>query len=816
MTGALALRKRSVKRFRALQALGTFLAAGMFFACPGAIAAVAGKSASEDLAIVEDRRAEAIVISAPNPGKWERNAASDLVRYVQEMTGVMLPTADTPEKIAEALASDRPLLILGEEVITLRPDLKARIAAVLKPTPVIRSDGIGLIRDGNRVYIAGNSDEAHYFAVAELLRRWGVRWFMPGAFGESVPEETALSVGDLDYVYASPFEIRSYWVSWLGDQTGHESFHKRNMMNDRAPVPPNGHALGDYTKGLGKSEFDIPLADPRTADQIVGKVEKFFAAGKDFSLSISDGIYDPPDEPSRKLMHLQWDKQFMKWSATDAILDLYGNVASKLREKYPSSVSRIGFLIYSNMTLPPVRDVPIDPMFFGVLAPIDFDPIHAMDDPRAPDKEDLRWILGKWATLLKGRLAIYDYDQSMLVWRDLPNPSHMAFARDVKIYRDAGVVGFATESRNALATTFINLYMRGRLLWNPDADPQALLDDFYSRFFGPAARPMKAYWDAIDRVWRETIVTEHEYFVAPAIYTPRLVAELGRDLESAERTLGPLRAKTEAELSRNEKAYLARLKFVRLGFEVMRNYMDMVRSAASDANYVAAQEAGERGLKARNELTAINPAFTTTRLESGYAFWPGEVKQYRELAPLIDGEKGRLIAKLPLEWAFHRDPRGDGEKRGFAVAPVDLTYWRAHGGEYTVETRKDYPDEWEVLRTDLYVQAQGIRFPNQRNYVGDIWYRTKFELTPDQVASSPHLMFPGLFNACDLFVGGKKITSREQRPLWWQNDYRFEWDVALTGAVVAGENDLALRCHVPVHMGGIFRRPFLYSAQGVH
>lgn len=816
MTGVLALRKRLEERFRGLQALGAILAAGMFLACPSAVAAVAGKSGSQNLVIVEDRRTEAVVISAPNPGKWERDAASDLVRYVQEMTGVTLPTADTPEKIAEALASDRPLLILGEAAITLKPALKAQIAAVLKPTPVIRSDGIGLIRDGKRVFIAGNGDEAHYFAVAELLRRWGVRWFMPGAFGESVPDEKALSVGDLNYVNASPFEIRSYWVSWMGDQSGHEIFHKRNMMNGLAQVPPNGHALGTYTKGLGKSEFDIPLADPRTADQIVGKVEKLFAAGKDFSLSISDGIYDPPDEHSRKLMHLRWDKQFMNWSATDAILGLYGNVASKLRDKYPSSISRIGFLIYSNMTMPPVRDVLIDPMFFGVLAPIDFDPIHAMDDPQAPDKGDLRWILGKWATLLKGRLAIYDYDQSMLVWRDLPNPSRMAFARDVKIYRDSGAVGFVTESRNALATTFINLYMRGRLMWDPDAEPQALLDDFYSRFFGPAAQPMKAYWDAIDRAWSETIVTEHEYFVAPVIYTPQLVAELGRNLEIAERMLAPLRAKTEADLSRNEKAYLARLKFVRLGFEVLHNYMDMVRSAGSDADYASARQAGERGLKARDELTAMNPAFTTTRLESGYAFWPGEVKQYSELVPLIDGEKGRFIAKLPLEWAFHRDPRGDGEKRGFAVAPVDLTYWRAHGGEYTIETRKDYPDEWEVLRTDLYAQAQGIRFPNQRNYVGDIWYRTKFELTAEQAASSPHLMFPGLFNACDLFIGGKKIASREQRPLWWQNDYRFQWDVPITDAASAGENDLALRCHVPVHMGGIFRRPFLYSAQTVH
>ena len=76
----------------------------------------------------------------------------------------------------------------------------------------------------------------------------------------------------------------------------------------------------------------------------------------------------------------------------------------------------------------------------------------------------------------------------MLVWRDLPNPSQMAFREDVKHYRDAGILGVNTESRNALATTFINLYLRARLLWNPTEDVDALLDDFYARIDSKPSR----------------------------------------------------------------------------------------------------------------------------------------------------------------------------------------------------------------------------------------------------------------------------------------------------------------------------------------
>ena len=64
-------------------------------------------------------------------------------------------------------------------------------------------------------------------------------------------------------------------------------------------------------------------------------------------------------------------------------------------------------------------------------------------------------MLYRWAEVMQGRVVIYDYDQGMLVWRDVPNPSIGAVRQDVKHYKKAGILGVSTESRNAIATTFL-------------------------------------------------------------------------------------------------------------------------------------------------------------------------------------------------------------------------------------------------------------------------------------------------------------------------------------------------------------------------
>jgi len=146
-----------------------------FVLCQSAFAAVAGDPGDE-LGIAKNGKANAVVVVSANAGKLEKKGAEDLARYIGLMCG------DAPKIVGKIPSDDTPALVMGRAALDAMPRLKGRIAAKLKKNPYLRSDGIAVVREGARVYIAGNHDPAHYYAVAELLSRWGCRWYVPRAF----------------------------------------------------------------------------------------------------------------------------------------------------------------------------------------------------------------------------------------------------------------------------------------------------------------------------------------------------------------------------------------------------------------------------------------------------------------------------------------------------------------------------------------------------------------------------------------------------------------------------------------------------------
>jgi hypothetical protein len=808
----------------------TILLSAVWVAAAATAQAVAANPAGE-LVIAARGKSEARILVAHDAAQWEAFAARDLAKYIKLMSGADVPVVAAPDEIAAALKSDKPLLIVGSEAIKAQPALSARLQSVARKAPFIRAEAVLARREGNRVLLAGLTDDGHYHAVSYLLHQWGCRWYMPTDFGECVPECPTLKIDRLDYAYAPPFEVRDgrpLWnLAWLGSSKGWAEFSARNFKSvdisgyggptPRKGLPNAGHALGDYIQDIlppGRTVFNSPISDEKVIAHVAGKLDADFKKGLNINLGINDGDYSASgSKRDEQLQAGLRDKYFVNVCMTDVFMTFYNGVCEKLLASYPNSPSKIAFFIYTNLTIPPQQVQRAAKPLCGVLAPIDIDPTHGMDDPRSPPKQEYRDIVERWAEVMEGRVYVYDYDQGMLVWRDLPNPSHQAFRQDVKHYRRAGILGFTTESRGAYATIFLNMYFRAQLMWDPDFNVDAAMAEFYTRFYGPAAEPMSRYWGAIYKAWEETICTEHEWFVVPVIYTPELVATLKKEMAAAEQAIAATAARKDR--TRSESLYVERVNFTRLSCDVIDRYTGMVRAGAGECDYAKAAALGKQGLASRAALKGMNEIFVSDKMEEGPAWFPGEVAMYGDLAALTGGIKGDLVGRLPLEWAFLRDPNDSGLARGLARKPADLSYWKERGRDLSGFARKDYPImTWEMTRTDLYPQGQGVLHPDGQAFTGYSWYKTETDLTPEQVAGKVHVRFPGLFANAWLYVNGRMIAYRPQADMFWGNsDYTFSWDVDLTGALKPGRNDITVRNYNNHHVSGMFRRPFLYRAK---
>ena len=74
-----------------------------------------------------------------------------------------------------------------------------------------REEGFVIVCEGDRLVLAGNNDGPYHgteYAVYEFLNRLGVRWFMPGEFGEYVPRQATIDFPETQLTERPDFVIR--------------------------------------------------------------------------------------------------------------------------------------------------------------------------------------------------------------------------------------------------------------------------------------------------------------------------------------------------------------------------------------------------------------------------------------------------------------------------------------------------------------------------------------------------------------------------------------------------------------------------------
>ena len=620
--------------------------------------------------IVADGKARAVIVIAAAPSESAKRAADELQHFVQLISGAELPILDD----AAELPAGQAKLLVG------RSRLLRGVNIPSGHDKDATREGYLLKTKGQNVIIAGN-EEAEYrgteYAVYELLERLGCRWYFPGEFGQVTPKAATIRLPDLDVAERPSFTVRNIWMSGWADRTGdHKLWLVRNKgtwrkmfafpgdgsIHKLAPRAKYGEKFPEmYAMGKDGKRQDAKTPAHRTmlcttnANAVAvaaGSIIEHFRAhpeANSYGFSAPDGsprCYCPTCVAGDH--DLMTDSGITE-SISDAYYNFVNNVMHKVNEEFPKKY--IVVLAYANRVRPPEGlDQPWSKNIIVQLARLRLCSVPPIGQEGHFFARRHERTLKAWSRIAP-KLLIYDYDPHADLSR-MPYWRSRAIASDMPLYMKYGVIGFTTEAHNSFFRTGLNYYVRTKFMWNVESDVDALLDDFYTRFFGRAAGPMKQFIEQVEAM----LVSSPDHMTwTPlsmdwsAIYPPAQVAALGPLLAQAEELADTPELKARISLYRTLHGYMT--TYLRVYSLYHAGQFEAARAEVEKLPaFIAAAQEVQPGL-----LPAF-PGWVVKR-GSGPAYLQAHVGGVADRA---GGKLGELLALAPETAQFRPDPRNEG------------------------------------------------------------------------------------------------------------------------------------------------------------
>jgi hypothetical protein len=442
-------------------------------------------------------------------------------------------------------------------------------------------------------------------------------------------------------------------------------------------------------------------------------------------------------------------------SVSNRYVDFFQDVARRVGKAAPDSI--LNFYCYADYTQAPSGGVKLEPNLCAWLAPIRYCRLHRIGHPHCSSRIQLTELIDAWGAAAS-RLGYRTYNYNLAECL-VPFSMISVWKHDIPYLKSKNCIGINLESLANWQIYGPHLYLSIRLAYDPAADADAIMDDYFLKFYGPKAGPlMKQYWMDIDRAFAELKCHAGSFYAVHLVYTPQFIAGCQKLLRQA------------AEGARDDPAYAARVDMAAEGlqnaaqYEQLRQEMNRGDFAAALKTYQSLLERSNRNVKSGwgNHYTVIYlERFLGEHIKAGAA----------AVAP-----PNRLLAVLPDVWRLEYDPQNNGIEAGYQQAGFDDSQWR------------------EVATYSKPLDAQGL--PDRQTIM---WYRTKFRLP--QTTGKLSLFFTEVDGDATVYVNGKEVGGSRRK--------RIPFEVDVTEQVKPGENTLAVRVDhstiTELFLGGIIR-----------
>ena len=642
---------------------------------------------------------------ATTPG--DSMAASVLADWIKKIT-----SADVP--IVATAKPDQPAIYVGAAAV--RAGLK--LDDIDSPT----HEGLRVLCEGNRILLAGQNETSTVKAACRLLESLGCRYYMDGPLGQVFPTTPTLRVDALDFREKPALRVRKIWGSnWAGN-----TFWK--IWNGAGGEDiAQGHAWGRYVpknlftthpeyfalrNGARKQGDWYCTSNAGLRKVFAEGVMKVLAAGEtSASISPPDGIgYCECDACRAQDDPNSIEPSSGKVSVTDRYVDFFNDVARQVRAKYPHAT--LSFYCYADYTQAPTRGLKLEPNLVAWVAPLRYCRLHAIDNPICPSRLQLAQMLQGWANAGTIAYRTYNYNLAECL---VPFPMLSVWKHDIPYLKSHNAIGINLETLASWQIYGPHIYESIRLAYDPAADADRLMDDYYAHFYGPgAADPMKAYWTTIDHAFATAAVHAGSFFSLHNVYTPQLLTDCrGLLIQAATAAKNP--------------TYAARIAMHTEGFENAAQYIQL-EGALNAGGTQAAKSIYDTLLKRTRSQTA-----------SGYGnrYTTDYLKRFLGKQVEAAAAANHVVTVLPDQWRLQYDPDNTGQPRGYASHDFDDSTWKS------VQTYTDTLD------------AQGL--PDRKTIM---WYRTTFTAP---ALKTPSLLFLEIDGTAQVFLNGADIGSTDKK-----------------------------------------------------
>ena len=298
---------------------------------------------------------------------------------------------------------------------------------------------------------------------------------------------------------------------WTGEALGYDALswdaEKQPLPEEKRPLAAQVNGVRDLWGGV-PTNTNLCFAEPEAVDTFASLVVEY-----------------AKKNPAADYVHV--------WMA-----DSFNNVcecdickATTLSDQYVAALNeidrrltelgletRIVFLLYLELLWPPIRERLANPdRFVLMFAPISrtFEASYDLegDEREVPPyvrnqitlptdlKENLAFLRG-WQKVFGGDSFVYDYPLGRAHYGDL-GYVHISrvIASDIKKLRQMGLNGYIScqELRASFPNALPN-YVMGRTLLDENADPEALIGEYFQAAYGDGAEDVKAYLSRLSRL----------------------------------------------------------------------------------------------------------------------------------------------------------------------------------------------------------------------------------------------------------------------------------------------------------------------------